>query len=135
MSCSRQDLHRFVGILDGWFLDPWMPRIVQGPPQPPTNAKPVKQLNKLEEKEKKWGSYRDAAVLRLRALEEEGWTVAYSDGSAKTVRAWAQAGYGVWFGPGSPRIFSAHVLPGEQQSVSRGELQGVLHELLCRRAG
>ena len=81
MSCSGRDLQQMVGILDGWFDDPQMPRIFHGRPQPPRNARPVKQKDKLEQKEKKggWG-YRDAAVLRLQKLDEEGWTVANSDG-------------------------------------------------------
>ena len=108
-----------MGILNGWFLDPLMP--CMGPPQPPTDAKPVQQPNKLPEKEKKWGLYRDAPVLRLKALEEEGWALVYSDGSAKTVRGRAHAGYGVWFGPGSPCNVAAHVLLGESRvSVEEG---------------
>ena len=64
-----------------------------------------------------------------------GWTVAYTDGSAKTVCGWAQAGFGVWFHRGSPRNHSAHVPISERQSVSRGELRGVLHAVLARRPG
>ena len=79
--------------------------------------------------------YKDAVVLRLQKLEDEGWTVVYSDGSAKTVRGWAQAGYGVSFGPGSPRNHSAHMLTGQRQSVSWGEPRGLLHALLCRWEG
>ena len=135
MSCSRRDLCRFVEILDGWFVNPHMPRIFPAQPQQPTNAKPVKQRDKLQEKEEKWGKYRDAEVQRLQALAADGWTVAYSDGSAKTVRGWAQAGYGVWYARGSSRDCAAHVPVGERQSVSRGELRGVLHALLHRSPG
>ena len=115
--------------------------ILKYPPPPlskqhlSTNAKPVKQRDKLKEKEEKWGKYRDAEVQRLQALAADGWTVAYSDGSAKTVRGWAQAGYGVWYARGSSRNCAAHVPVGERQSVSRGELRGVLHALLHRSPG
>ena len=64
-----------------------------------------------------------------------GWTAAYTDGSSKTVRGWAQAGFGVWFHRESPRNHSAHVPTNERQSVSKGELRGVLHVILARRSG
>ena len=46
-----------------------------------------------------------------------------------------QAGYGVWFGDNSNRNFRAHVPAHERQSISRGELRGVLHAMLSREAG
>ena len=98
MSCARSDLHRFVGILDGWFDNPHMPQNFKSKLMPPTNAQPPKRQDKLALKEAKWGGYRDAAVKRLASLEEDGWTVAYTDGSSKMVRGWRQGGYGVWFG-------------------------------------
>ena len=83
-------------------------------------------------KEKKWGEYRDAVVKRLVTLESEGWTVAFTDGPAKQVKGWWQAGYGVWFGESSPRNCSLPVPIAERQSVSRGELRGVLYALQSR---
>ena len=59
----------------------------------------------------------------------------YTDGSAKTVRGWAQAGYGMFFEEGSLRNYAAHVPKGERQSVSRGELRGLLHAVLHRHEG
>ena len=81
------------------------------------------------------GGYRDTTVKRLALLEEEGWTVAYTDGSSKMVRGWRQGGYRVWFAEASERNHAAHIPESERQSVSRGELQGVLHAILQRRPG
>ena len=135
MSCSRLDLYTFVEILDGWFSDPAMPGIFKGPAHKPTTARPPRALDTLALKEAKWGKYKNGKVQHLAALEQGGWTVAYTDGSAKTVRGWAQVGFGVWFHRGSPRNHSAHVPISERQSVSRGELRGVLHAVLARRPG
>ena len=135
MSCSRLDLYTFVEILDGWFSDLAMPGIFKGPAHKPTTARPPRALDKLTLKEAKWGKYKNEKVQRLAALEQGGWTVAYTDGSAKTVRVWAQAGFGVWFHRGSPRNHSAHVPISKRQSVSRGGLRGVLHAVLARRPG
>ena len=44
-----------------------------------------------------------------------------------------QAGYGFWYGEGSARTFYSSVPAHECQSISRGELQGVLHALLHRQ--
>ena len=45
-------------------------------------------------------------------------------------------GYGmVWYGKHSPRNYSAHVPAHERQSISRGELRGVLHATLGRLQG
>ena len=112
-----------------------MPGIFKGPAQEPTTARPQRALDKLALKEAKWGKYKDAKVQHLAALEQRGWTVAYTDVSAKTVRGWAQAGFGVWFHRGSPRNHSAHVPINERQSVSRGELRGVQHAILARHSG
>ena len=135
MSCARSDLHRFVGILDGWFENPNMPQLFKSKPKPPTNAQPPQQQDKLARKEAKWGGYRDAAIKRLASLEEDGWTVAYTDGSSKMVRGWRQRGYGVWFAESSTRNLAAPIPETERQSVSRGELRGVLHAILQRRPG
>ena len=135
MSCSRLDLYTFVEILDGWFSDLAMPGIFKGPAHKPTTARPPRALDKLALKEAKWGKYKNEKVQQLAALEQGGRTVAYTDGSAKTVRGWAQAGFGVWFHRGSPRNHLAHVPISERQSVSRGELRGVLHAVLARRPG
>ena len=135
MSCARSDLHRFVGILDGWFENPHMPQIFKSKPKPPTNAQPPQQQDKLALKEAKWGGYKDAAVKRLASLEDDGWTVAYTDGSSKMVRGWRQGGHGVWFAESSTRNFAAPIPESERQSVSRGELRGVLHAILQRWQG
>ena len=130
MSCARADLHRFLGILDSWFDNPLMPKNFQSKPKLPTNAQPPQQQDKLALKEAEWGGYKDAAVRRLASLEEDGWTVAYTDGSSKMVRGWRQGGYGVWFAEASTRNFAAPIPESEWQSVSRGELRGVLHAIL-----
>ena len=135
MSCPRSDLHRFVGILDGWFDDPHMPAIFKCHPKAPTNAKPPEQVDKIALKEAKWGQYRDAVVQRLCSLEEDGWTLVYTDSSSKTVQGWMQGGYGVWFAANSPRNHAAHIPESERKSVSRGELRGGLHAILHRRLG
>ena len=46
-----------------------------------------------------------------------------------------QGGYGVWFVDNSPRNRVAHIPESERQSVSRGELRGVLHAILQRKPG
>ena len=124
-------LHRFVGILDSWFDNPRMPKIFQSKPKPPTNAQPPQQQDKLALKDAKWGGYRDAAVRGLASLEEDGWIVAYMDASSKMVRGWRQGGYGVWFAEASTRNYAAPIPQSERQSVSRGELRGVLHAILA----
>ena len=74
-------------------------------------------------------------VEKLAVLEREEWQLVYTDGSAKQVRGWWQAGYGVWFGEGEDRNVGAPVPTHECQSVSRGELRGVLHAVERRRGG
>ena len=109
MSYARSDLHRFVGILDGWFENPNMPQLFKSKPKPPTNTQPPQEPDKLALKEAKWGGCRHAAVKRLASLEEDGWTVAYTDGSSKMVRGWRQGGYGVWFSESSTRNFAVPI--------------------------
>ena len=86
MSCSKADLHWFVGILDRWFENLLMPSIFKCLPKAPTNANPPKQVDKLAQKEEKRGRYRDTAVQRLQSLEGEGGAMVYTDWSSKTVR-------------------------------------------------
>ena len=74
-------------------------------------------------------------VEKLAVLEREGWQLVYTDGSAKQVRGWWQAGYGVWFGEGGDSNVEALEPTHERQSVSRGELRGVLYALEWRRGG
>ena len=88
----------------------------------------------LDLKEQKWGQYRDGVVERLQVPAGEQWTLVYTDGSAKQVRGWWQAGYGVWFGEADERNVGLLVPDSERQSVSRGELRGVLYTLQCRQA-
>ena len=85
-------------------------------------------------KRRERGQYRDSIIRRLALLEEEGWTLVYIDGSAKQVRGWWQAGYGAWFGEGKARNIGAPVPIHERQSVSRGELRGILYALERRQA-
>ena len=59
--------------------------------------------------------------------------MAYADSSAKQVGGWWQAGYGVYFAQGSPRDFMAPVPLHERQSLSQGELWGMLHALEIRQ--
>ena len=80
-------------------------------------------------KEQKWGKYRDAVVKRLKVLENEQWTLVYTNGSAKQVKGWWQAGDGAWFGEADQRNVGLPVPATERQSVTRGELRGVLHAL------
>ena len=133
MSVPRCDLFLFINILDGWFDNPAMPGIFQGPPQQPTTVGGGPQVDKLQVKEAKWGAYKTKVVAELETLSGEGWTVVYTDGSAKVVRGWAQAGFGAWYGPGSPRNISDFVPLGEKQSVSRAEIRGVLHAVRSRQ--
>ena len=58
--------------------------------------------------------------------------MAYTDGSAKGVRGWLSAGYGVWYGDSKGDNYYNQVPAHERQSVSRGELNGVLHDLQPR---
>ena len=133
MSVPRRDLFLFITILDGWFDNPAMPGIFQGPLQQPTTVGEGPQVDKQQMKEAKWGAYKTKLVAELESLSREDWTVVYTDGSAKVVRCWAQAGYGAWYGPGSLRNSSDFVPLGETQSVSRAELRGVLHAVRSRR--
>ena len=89
MSVHRRDLFLFVKILDGWFDNPAMPGILQGPPQQPTTVGGKPQVDKLQAKEEKWGAYKAKVVAELETMAGEGWTVVYTDGSAKVVRGWA----------------------------------------------
>ena len=82
----------------------------------------------------KWEQYRDDIVQRLAVLLADGWTMVYTDGSAKQVRGWWQAGYGAWFGDADECSAGLPVPVTERQSVSRGELRGVLHALEQHRA-
>ena len=133
MSVPRRDLFLFPKILDGWFDNPQMPGIFQGPPQQPPTVGGGPQVDKQQMKEAKWGAYKTKLVAELESLSGEGWAVVYTDGSAKVVRGWAQAGYGAWYGPGSLRNSSDFVPLGEKQSVSTAELRGVLHAVRSRR--
>ena len=96
-------------------------------------AKPMATPGDL--KEQKWGKYRVAVVEKLAVLEREGWQMVYRDELAKQVCGWWQAWYGVWFGEGEDRNIGAPVPTHERQSVSRGELRGVLYTLEQRRGG
>ena len=57
----------------------------------------------------------------------QGWVGGCSDGSARRVRGWMQAGYGFFYMDQSEHNFAAHLPERECQSVSCGELRGVLH--------
>ena len=72
MSCSRQDLHHFVGILDGWVDNPQVPGIFNGKPQLPTNAWPVKPVDKSAAHESKWGAHQDATIKEVEGLDVAG---------------------------------------------------------------
>ena len=135
MSVPRRDLFLFIKILDGWFDNPAMPGIFQGPPQQPTTVGGKPQVDKLQAKEEKWGAYKAKVVAELETMAGEGWTVVYTDGSAKVVRGWAQAGFGAWYGPNALRNASDFIPLGEKQSVSRAELRGVLHAVRGRQWG
>ena len=105
------------------------------PGAPTTSRKPATQPGTLQEKELKWGEHKKTLLLELERMGQEGWVVVYTDGSAKRVRGWMLAGYGVWYGPHNTRNFSAHVPAHERQSISRGEVRGVLHAMLSRAVG
>ena len=109
-----------------------MPNMFPVLAQPATTAQAVKPVNKLQAKEDKWGKYTDEVVGQIAQLEAQGWVVVYTDGSAKTVRGWERAGYGAYYAAKSSRNFVAPV-PETEQSVSQGELRGVLHALLLRQ--
>ena len=74
-------------------------------------------------------------IKRSEILADDQWTLVYTDGSANQVRGWWQAGYGAWFGNSDERDVGLQVPEGEGQSVSRGELCGLLCALQRRRAG
>ena len=81
------------------------------------------------------GAYMRQLLHELEELSEQGYLIVYTDGSAKRARGWMQAGYGVWYGEGHSNNHAAHVPAHERQSVSRGELKGVLHAMLTRGPG
>ena len=64
-----------------------------------------------------------------------GWLVVYTGSLAKWVRVWMQVGSGVWFGDKHPRNFQACILAHLRQSISQGEVQGMLPALLARAEG
>ena len=97
-----------------------MPNMFPVKPRTATSASAKKRMDKQQAEEAKGGFM--------------GWVTAYMDGSAKMVWGWAQAGYRVFYADGSSRNYAAHVPEGERQTVSRGELRGVLHALLYRQA-
>ena len=133
MSCSRVDLRHLIAQLHSWADHKTM---FHRAPQAPTTAKlPSARPDPLKLKEAKWGSHKRSLLAELEGMSGEGWVIVYTDGSAKRVRGWMQAGYGVWFGDNSNRNFRAHVPAHERQSISRGELRGVLHAMLSREAG
>ena len=123
LSLSRVDLQHLIEQLFSWFTGGMF--IQKAPSAGVYSAKPTATPGDL--KEQKWGKYRDAVVKKLAVPEREGWQLAYTDGLAKQVRGWWQAGYGVWFGEGEDRNIGAPVPTHERQSVSRGELRGVLY--------
>ena len=90
-------------------------------------------MDKSAEKDTNWGTHCAATVNAVTALVAQSWVGA--DGSAKRLQGLMQAGYGVFYGDGSDCNFAAHVLLVERQSVSRGELWGVLHALLQCKPG
>ena len=128
MSCNRADLQHLIVQLQAWGESRVM--FQRTPGAPTTARKPAAQPGTLQKKELKWGEHKKTLLLELERMGQEGWVVAYTDGSAKRVRGWMQAGYGVWYGPHHTRNFSAHVPAHERQSISRGELLGVLHAML-----
>ena len=133
MSCSRADLRHLIAQLHSWAEHKTM---FHRAPQAPTTAKqPSARPDPLKLKEEKWGDHKKSLLAELEKMSGEGWVVVYTDGSAKRVRGWMQAGYGVWFGHHHSRNFRAHVPAHERQSISRGELRGVLHAMLSRAEG
>ena len=100
-----------------------------------TASKPSAKPDPMQLKEAKWGSHKRRLVEELEKMTAEGWVVAYTDGSAKRVRGWMQAGYGVWYGRHVHRNSATHVPSHERQSISRGELGGVLRVALSRQPG
>ena len=57
MSCPRADLHRFVGILDGWFEDPNMPTIFKCQPDSANQCQaPKTRLTSWHRKRQNGGS-------------------------------------------------------------------------------
>ena len=131
LSLSRVDLQHLIEQLFSWFTG-WM-FIQKAPAAGVYPAKPTATPG--DPKEQRWGQYRDAVVEKLAVLEREGWQLVYTDGSAKQVRGWWQAGYGVWFGECEDRNVGARVPTHKRQSVSRGELRGVLYAHQQRRGG
>ena len=133
MSCNRADLQHLIVQLQAWGESRVM--FQRTPGAPTTARKPATQPGTLQKKELKWGEHKKTLLLELERMGQEGWVVVYTDGSAKRVRGSMQAGYGVWYGPRNTRNFSAHVPAHECQSISRGELRGVLHAMLSRAVG
>ena len=107
---------------------------------PPPRARPLVQamVDKLAEKEAKWGSHLHVTMKTMKEVTElvaQGWVEAYKDRSAKQVQEWMQAGNGIYSLEQSVRNFSAHVPVTERQSVSWGEFRGVLHVSLQSKPG
>ena len=133
MSCNRADLQHLIVQLQAWGESRVM--FHRTPGAPTTARTPATQPGTLQKKELKWGEHKKTLLLELERMGQEGWVVVYTDGPAKRVRGWMQVGYGVWHGPHNTRNFSAHVPAHERQSISRGELRGVLHAMFSRAVG
>ena len=71
-------------------------------------------------------------VRRLAGLELEGQTLVCTNGSTERVKGWWQAGYSAWFGDMLAPNFGIVVPLAERQSVSTGELRGVLYPAIER---
>ena len=56
-------------------------------------VQPVKRVDKLAEKEARWGTHCDAAMKEVTQPIAQGWVGVYTDGSAKEFRGWMQAGF------------------------------------------
>ena len=125
LSLLRTDLQHLIEQLYSWFEGGMFLQKAPAPGVYPART----TVAPSDQKEKKWGQYRDGVVKRLAVLEEEGWTLVYTDGSAKQVRGWWQVGYAAWFGEGNARNVGLPVPTGERHGMSRGELRGVLHAL------
>ena len=113
----------------GWFANEVM---FQRGPKPPTTACQPLVVNSTW-KEAKWGEYKKRLLQELGELANWGWTVAHTDGLAKQVCGWTQAGHGVWHGERWEKDYHNHVSAHERQSISRGELRGILQALMQRQ--
>ena len=129
MSCNRADPQHLIMQLQGWCESKTM--FIRAPTAPTMANRPSARPNPVQLKEAKWGNTRLSWWRSWDSWQPTGgwWPTQTAQ------RSGCGGGNGVWYGHNAPRNTAAHVPAHERQSISRGELRGVLHAGLSCQAG